>query len=131
MHQVCVNLWSLNKQAMWCADFGKTMAPTHSKGKGKAKVTEEDDDEEDKATQTLWEELENFIVPAIVLSYVQFSNKESVALVLLLMEYYEGDMGLLRGAKILGERKGKLTLVAPVMQVLVLEKNSVHFLTLF
>ncbi|KAG6858263.1 hypothetical protein C0995_000617, partial [Termitomyces sp. Mi166 len=23
VHQACINLWSLNKQAPWCAEFGK------------------------------------------------------------------------------------------------------------
>ncbi|KAG6886419.1 hypothetical protein C0995_008020 [Termitomyces sp. Mi166 len=25
VHQACLNLWSLNKQASWCAEFGKTV----------------------------------------------------------------------------------------------------------
>ncbi|KAG6859629.1 hypothetical protein C0995_006423, partial [Termitomyces sp. Mi166 len=25
VHQACINLWSLNKQAPWCAEFGKTV----------------------------------------------------------------------------------------------------------
>ncbi|KAG6902047.1 hypothetical protein C0995_005103 [Termitomyces sp. Mi166 len=55
--QVCVNLWSLNKQAPCCADFGKTV------GKGKAKAMEDDEDKEGEATQKLSKELEDFMVP--------------------------------------------------------------------
>ncbi|KAG6898773.1 hypothetical protein C0995_008418, partial [Termitomyces sp. Mi166 len=38
--------------------------------------------------------------------------------------YFEGDSGLPRGAKILGGRKGDITLVLPAMRALVLEKNG-------
>ncbi|KAG6859990.1 hypothetical protein C0995_000771 [Termitomyces sp. Mi166 len=74
-------------------------------GKGKIKATEDDNDDKDKATQTLWEELKNFVLSAT------FSDKELVALLPLSTEYYEGDVDLPQGAKILGGRKGELTLV--------------------
>ncbi|KAG6871466.1 hypothetical protein C0995_004373 [Termitomyces sp. Mi166 len=93
-------------------------APPPSKGKGKAKVMEEDNDEEDEVTQKLREELKIFIV------LTKFSNKPLAGLLLPLMEYYEEDIGLSQGAKILGRRKGKLMLVVPAMQALVLEKNG-------
>ncbi|KAG6871810.1 hypothetical protein C0995_016268 [Termitomyces sp. Mi166 len=48
-------------------------APIHSKSKEKAKVTKEDNDNEDEATQTLQEELENFIVPTTVSFLLYFS----------------------------------------------------------
>ncbi|KAG6899948.1 hypothetical protein C0995_004591 [Termitomyces sp. Mi166 len=92
VRQACVNLWSLNKQASWCAEFGKTvlhselslqeqkevhaisstLPPTQepsrrlvpcNKGKGKAKAMEDDKDEEGEATQKLRKELEDFVVP--------------------------------------------------------------------
>ncbi|KAG6899065.1 hypothetical protein C0995_007269, partial [Termitomyces sp. Mi166 len=196
VHQACVNLWSLNKQASWYAEFGKTVvswehaistieqirlmhfkkmvieleptapvvaprtvvdpAPTpasatlliqhvpsvpyivdpssppmhlHSElllqeqeevchGKGKAKATEDDKDEEGEATQKLRKELEDFVVPT------KFDNKLLMSLLPLPLEYYEGDIELLRGAKILGGRKGDITLMSPATQVLVLEKNG-------
>ncbi|KAG6872733.1 hypothetical protein C0995_007054 [Termitomyces sp. Mi166 len=90
VHQACVNLWSLNKQVPWCAEFGKTVSccfkkrrksmlhnsstlpPTQeqpsqqaapcNKGKGKAKAMEEDEDEEGEAAQKLRKELEDFVV---------------------------------------------------------------------
>ncbi|KAG6860421.1 hypothetical protein C0995_011377 [Termitomyces sp. Mi166 len=61
--QTCVNLWSLNKQVPWCADFGKTVLAPCNKGKGKAKATEDDEDKENEATQNLRKELEDFVVP--------------------------------------------------------------------
>ncbi|KAG6888135.1 hypothetical protein C0995_010511 [Termitomyces sp. Mi166 len=89
--QACINLWSLNKQASWYAEFGKTVSccfksrrnssalpPTQepsqwvapcNKGKGKAKVTEDDKDKEGEATQKLRKELEDFVVP------IKFDNK--------------------------------------------------------
>ncbi|KAG6871781.1 hypothetical protein C0995_016720, partial [Termitomyces sp. Mi166 len=90
VHQACVNLWSLNKQASWCAEFGKTVmvieleptapivvpktvmepVPTPASatsliqhGKGKAKAMEDEEDEESEATQKLRKELEDFVVP--------------------------------------------------------------------
>ncbi|KAG6859857.1 hypothetical protein C0995_002877 [Termitomyces sp. Mi166 len=77
------------------------------KGKEKVKVTEEDNDNEDKAMQKLWKKLENFVVSTT------FSNKELAALLLLPIKYYEADVGLPQGAKILGRRKSELVLVAP------------------
>ncbi|KAG6870767.1 hypothetical protein C0995_010849 [Termitomyces sp. Mi166 len=46
------------------------------------------------------------------------------SLLLLPLEYYEGDIGLPRGAKISGGRKGDITLVSPATRALVLEKNG-------
>ncbi|KAG6859526.1 hypothetical protein C0995_007621 [Termitomyces sp. Mi166 len=68
VRQVCVNLWSLNKQAPWSAEFGKTVESSQqsapcNKGKGKAKATEDDEDKEGEATQKLRKELEDFMVP--------------------------------------------------------------------
>ncbi|KAG6887460.1 hypothetical protein C0995_015090 [Termitomyces sp. Mi166 len=74
-------------------------ALTCSKDKGKAKAMEEDDDNEDEATQTLREELKNFVVPTT------FSDKDLAGLLPPLMEYYEGDVGLPQGARILNGRK--------------------------
>ncbi|KAG6871092.1 hypothetical protein C0995_008321 [Termitomyces sp. Mi166 len=85
--QVCINLWSLNKQVPWAAEFGKTVSanaqqeevhatfstlllmqepPSQwsvpcNKGKGKAKAMEDDNDEEE-ATQKFRKELEDFVV---------------------------------------------------------------------
>ncbi|KAG6859511.1 hypothetical protein C0995_007770, partial [Termitomyces sp. Mi166 len=90
------------------------------KGKGKAKVMEEDDDDKDEVTQRLQEELENFVV------LIMFDDKQLVALLLLPMEHYKADVGLLQGAKISDERKGNLTLVVRATWMLVLEKNGVN-----
>ncbi|KAG6893579.1 hypothetical protein C0995_016657 [Termitomyces sp. Mi166 len=66
VHQMCINLWSLNKPASWCAEFGKTVSVPCNKGKGKAKAMEDDKDEEGEATQKLRKELEDFMVPTKV-----------------------------------------------------------------
>ncbi|KAG6900986.1 hypothetical protein C0995_002963 [Termitomyces sp. Mi166 len=147
VRQACVNLWSLNKQAPWCAEFGKmvlhselslqkqeevcatssALPPTQepsqqlapcNKGKGKANATEDDEDKEGEATQRLRKELEDFMVPT------KFDNKLLASLLPPPLEYYEGDIGLPQGAKILGGRKGDITLVSPATRVLVLEKNG-------
>ncbi|KAG6869788.1 hypothetical protein C0995_000485, partial [Termitomyces sp. Mi166 len=85
--------------------------------KGKAKVMEDDDDNEEMA-QKLRKELEEFIAPTT------FDNKLLASLLLPPSEYFEGDSGLPRGAKISGGRKGDITLVSPATRVLVLEKNG-------
>ncbi|KAG6871060.1 hypothetical protein C0995_008719, partial [Termitomyces sp. Mi166 len=90
---------------------------TPTPGKGKAKVTEDDNDDKE-ATQKLRKELEEFVVPTT------FDNKLLVSLLPPPSEYFEGDMGLPQGAKILGGQKGDITLVSPATRVLVLEKNS-------
>ncbi|KAG6860850.1 hypothetical protein C0995_006825 [Termitomyces sp. Mi166 len=77
-----------------------------NKSKGKVKETEEDEDKEGEAAQELRKELEDFVV----------LTKPS--------EYYEGDIGLPQGAKILDGRQGDIMLVSPAMRVLVLEKNG-------
>ncbi|KAG6871347.1 hypothetical protein C0995_005751, partial [Termitomyces sp. Mi166 len=84
------------------------------KGKGKAKATEEDEDD-DKATNKLWQELEDFVVPTT------FDNKQLATLLLPLSEYSERNVKLPRGTKISDERKPDLTLVAPATQ---LQKNG-------
>ncbi|KAG6899311.1 hypothetical protein C0995_006357 [Termitomyces sp. Mi166 len=89
-----------------------------NKGKGKAKAMEDDEDEEGEATQKSRKEPEDFMVPT------KFDDKQLASLLLPLSEYYEGDIGLLQGAKILGGRKGDITLVSPAMRALVLEKNG-------
>ncbi|KAG6860261.1 hypothetical protein C0995_013532 [Termitomyces sp. Mi166 len=90
-----------------------------NKGKSKAKTTEDDDDKEE-ATQKFRKELEDFVVPTT------FDNKLLVSLLPPPLEYYEGNIGLPRGAKILGGRKDDITLVSPATRALVLEKNSTH-----
>ncbi|KAG6900533.1 hypothetical protein C0995_003525 [Termitomyces sp. Mi166 len=216
VHQACVNIWSLNKQVPWAAEFGKTvvswkhaistieqiklmhfekmaielestapsvapwpimnLAPTpvsttsliqrtpsvpyiadpssplmhllselslqeqeevhaisgalaltqepslqwlapRTKGKGKAKATENDDNNKE-ATQKLRKELEEFVVPTT------FDNKLLASLLPPPSEYFEGDSGLPRGAKISGRQKGDITLVSPATRALVLEKNG-------
>ncbi|KAG6893305.1 hypothetical protein C0995_001005, partial [Termitomyces sp. Mi166 len=89
----------------------------YDKGKGKVKAMEDDKDEEGEATQKLRKELEDFVV------LTKFDNKLLASLLPPPSEYYEGDIGLLRGAKILDGRKGDITLVLSAMQALVLEKN--------
>ncbi|KAG6871090.1 hypothetical protein C0995_008346 [Termitomyces sp. Mi166 len=79
----------------------------------------EDDEEEEEATQKLRKELEDFVVPTT------FDDKLLASLLLPPSEYYKGDIGLPRGAKILGGRKGDITLVSLATRALVLEKNSV------
>ncbi|KAG6900054.1 hypothetical protein C0995_004410 [Termitomyces sp. Mi166 len=91
---------------------------TFPMGKGKTKVMEDDKDEEEEATQKLRKELEDFMIPT------KFDNKLLASLLLLPSEYYEGDIGLLQGAKILGGRKGDITSVSLATRVLVLEKNG-------
>ncbi|KAG6871635.1 hypothetical protein C0995_002054 [Termitomyces sp. Mi166 len=131
VHQACVNLWSLNEQVSWCAELGKivmswehlistikqirlmhsqkmvieleltapVVAPkTIIKGKGKAKATEEDDEEEGEATQKLRKKLEIFLVLTKI--FGEFTAAAD--------GYYEEDIGLPQGAKILGGRKGCL-----------------------
>ncbi|KAG6870996.1 hypothetical protein C0995_009123, partial [Termitomyces sp. Mi166 len=118
---------SLQEQEEVCAiTLPLTQEPSQqsvpcNKGKGKAKATEDDKDKEGEATQKLRKELEDFMVPT------KFDNKLLVSLLLPPSEYYEGDIGLPQGAKILGGRKGDITLVSPAMRMLVLEKNgAVH-----
>ncbi|KAG6870523.1 hypothetical protein C0995_012447, partial [Termitomyces sp. Mi166 len=92
-----------------------------NKGKGKAKVMEDDNDNEEMA-QKLRKELEEFVAPTT------FDDKLLASLLLPPSEYFEGDSGLPRGAKILGGRKGDITLVSPATRALVLEKNgAMHF----
>ncbi|KAG6858911.1 hypothetical protein C0995_012992, partial [Termitomyces sp. Mi166 len=176
VRQACVNIWSLNKQAPWAAEFRKTVvlwehaistieqiklmhfekmaielelsmptvapqpivnpAPTpvsttlsiqrtpsvpyiadpssppmrmklslqqeepapQNKGKGKAKVMEDDDDDKEMA-QKLRKELEEFVAPTT------FDDKLLASLLPPPSEYFKGDSGLPRGAKILGGRK--------------------------
>ncbi|KAG6870087.1 hypothetical protein C0995_015298 [Termitomyces sp. Mi166 len=88
-----------------------------NKGKGKAKATEDDDDDEETA-QKLRKELEEFVVPTT------FDDKLLVSLLLPPSEYFKGDSGLPRGAKILGGQKGDIMLVSPATRALVLEKNG-------
>ncbi|KAG6859185.1 hypothetical protein C0995_010859, partial [Termitomyces sp. Mi166 len=90
----------------------------HAVGKGKAKAMEDDEDEEGEATQKLRKELEDFVV------LTKFDDKLLVNLLLLLSEYYEGNIGLPQGAKISGGRKGDIILVLPAMWALVLKKNG-------
>ncbi|KAG6895073.1 hypothetical protein C0995_013300, partial [Termitomyces sp. Mi166 len=197
--QACVNIWSLNKQVPWAAEFGKTVvswehtistieqiklmhfqkmaielessmptvalqpivnpvptpvsttssiqhAPSvpyiadpssppisgalsspqecssqqpapQNKGKGKAKAMEDDDDNKEMA-QKLRKELEEFVAPTT------FDDKLLASLLLPPSEYFEGDSRLPQGAKILGGRKGDITLVSPATRALVLEKNG-------
>ncbi|KAG6871215.1 hypothetical protein C0995_007150 [Termitomyces sp. Mi166 len=190
--QACINIWSLNKQAPWAAEFGKmvvswehaistieqiklmhfekmaielessmptvalqpivNLAPTpvsttssiqrapsvpyianpsslpmrscryRSKKKfvpRKAKATEDDDNDEETA-QKLRKELEDFVVPTT------FDDKLLASLLPPPSEYFKGDSGLPRGAKILGGRKGDITLVSPATRALVLEKNGAN-----
>ncbi|KAG6884857.1 hypothetical protein C0995_009846 [Termitomyces sp. Mi166 len=119
VHQACVNIWSLNKQAPWAAEFRKMVSAPQNKGKGKAKVTEDDDDDKE-ATQKLRKELEDFVVPTT------FDDKLLASLLLPPSEYFEGDSRLPQGAKILGGQKGNITLVSPATRVLVLEKNGTN-----
>ncbi|KAG6884432.1 hypothetical protein C0995_010311 [Termitomyces sp. Mi166 len=63
----------------------------HNKGKGKAKVMEDDEDEEE-AAQKFRKELEDFAVLTI------FDDKLLASLLPPLLEYYEEDIGLPRGA---------------------------------
>ncbi|KAG6859181.1 hypothetical protein C0995_010926, partial [Termitomyces sp. Mi166 len=88
-----------------------------NKGKGKAKVMKDDDNDEEMA-QKLRKELEEFV------ALTTFDDKLLASLLLPPSEYFEGDSGLPRGAKILRGRKGDITLVSPAMRALVLEKNG-------
>ncbi|KAG6881249.1 hypothetical protein C0995_002494, partial [Termitomyces sp. Mi166 len=82
----------------------------------------EDDDDDEETAQKLRKELEEFVVPTT------FDNKLLASLLLPPSEYFEGDSRLPRGAKILGGRKGDVTLVSPATRALVLEKNgAMHF----
>ncbi|KAG6871285.1 hypothetical protein C0995_006427 [Termitomyces sp. Mi166 len=128
VHQACINLWSLNKQAPWATEFGKTvschfksrrkfMPPPQNKGKGKAKAMEDDDNDEE-ATQKLRKELEDFVVPTT------FDDKLLPSLLPPPSEYFQGDIGLPWGAKISGGRKGDITLVSPATRALVLSNNG-------
>ncbi|KAG6871012.1 hypothetical protein C0995_009053, partial [Termitomyces sp. Mi166 len=83
-----------------------------NKGKGKAKAMEDDDDKEE-ATQKFRKELEDFIVPTT------FDNKLLASLLLPPSEYFEGNIGLPQGAKILDGQKGDITLVSPATRALV------------
>ncbi|KAG6900199.1 hypothetical protein C0995_004092, partial [Termitomyces sp. Mi166 len=78
----------------------------------------EDDNDNKEATQKLRKELEDFVVPTT------FDDKLLVSLLPPPSEYFEGDSRLPQGAKILGGRKGDITLVSPAMRALVLEKNG-------
>ncbi|KAG6858760.1 hypothetical protein C0995_014102, partial [Termitomyces sp. Mi166 len=75
----------------------------------KGKAMEEDEDEEE-AIQRYKQEL--------------FNDKLLVSLLPPPMEYYVGDVGLPRGAKISGGRKGEIMLVLPMTRALVLSKNG-------
>ncbi|KAG6868335.1 hypothetical protein C0995_004196, partial [Termitomyces sp. Mi166 len=88
-----------------------------NKGKGKAKVMEDDDDDEEMA-QKLRKELEEFVAPTT------FDDKLLASLLPPPSEYFKGDSRLPQGAKILGGRKGDITLVSPATRALVLEKNG-------
>ncbi|KAG6898781.1 hypothetical protein C0995_008385 [Termitomyces sp. Mi166 len=164
VRQACVNIWSLNKQAPWAAEFRKTVVswehaistieqiklmhfekmaielelsmptvapqpivnpvPTpvsttssiqHTpfvpyiadpssppmRGKGKAKAMEDVDNDKETA-QKLRKELEEFVV------LTTFDDKLLVSLLPPPLEYFKGDSGLPRGAKILGGRKGDI-----------------------
>ncbi|KAG6870675.1 hypothetical protein C0995_011398 [Termitomyces sp. Mi166 len=106
VHQACVNIWSLNKQAPWAAEFGKTVLLSElllqeqeevcaasgtlsstQERKGKAKATEDDNDDKE-AAQKLRKELEDFVVPTT------FDNKLLASLLPPPSEYFEGDSGL-------------------------------------
>ncbi|KAG6858183.1 hypothetical protein C0995_001996, partial [Termitomyces sp. Mi166 len=78
----------------------------------------EDDDDNKETAQKLRKELEEFVAPTT------FDDKLLASLLPPPSEYFEGDSGLPRGAKILGGRKGDITLVSPAMRALVLEKNG-------
>ncbi|KAG6859618.1 hypothetical protein C0995_006544 [Termitomyces sp. Mi166 len=82
----------------------------------------EDDDNNEEMAQKLRKELEEFVAPTT------FDDKLLASLLLPPSEYFEGDSGLPRGAKILGGRKGDIMLMSPATRALVLEKNgAVHF----
>ncbi|KAG6858866.1 hypothetical protein C0995_013327, partial [Termitomyces sp. Mi166 len=94
---------SLQEQEEVCAISGALLSTQeHSsqwsaprnKGKGKAKAMEDDNDDKETA-QKLKKELEDFI----------FDNKLLASLLPPPSEYFEGDSGLPRGAKILGGQK--------------------------
>ncbi|KAG6857860.1 hypothetical protein C0995_004645 [Termitomyces sp. Mi166 len=78
----------------------------------------EDDDDDKEMAQKLRKELEEFVAPTT------FDDKLLASLLLPPSEYFEGDSRLPQGAKILGGRKGDITLVSPATRALVLEKNG-------
>ncbi|KAG6898893.1 hypothetical protein C0995_007864 [Termitomyces sp. Mi166 len=79
------------------------LAP-QNKGKGKAKATEDDNNDEETA-QKLRKELEEFV------ALTTFDDKLLASLLPPPSEYFKGDSGLPRGAKILGGRKGDITVI--------------------
>ncbi|KAG6870254.1 hypothetical protein C0995_014288, partial [Termitomyces sp. Mi166 len=93
-------------------------------GKGKAKVMEDDNNDKEMA-QKLRKELEEFVV------LTTFDDKLLASLLPPPSEYFEGDSGLPQGAKILGGRKGDITLVSPATRALVLEKNGAMHIYFF
>ncbi|KAG6883813.1 hypothetical protein C0995_011498 [Termitomyces sp. Mi166 len=82
VRQACVNIWSLNKQAPWAAEFGKMVV-----SKGKAKAMEDDNDDEETA-QKLRKELEEFV------ALTTFDDKLLASLLPPPSEYFEGDSRL-------------------------------------
>ncbi|KAG6898847.1 hypothetical protein C0995_008097, partial [Termitomyces sp. Mi166 len=108
---------AISSALSWMQEPPSQRSAPCNKGKGKAKAME-DDEEEEEATQKFRKELEDFVVPTT------FDDKLLASLLLPPSEYYEGDIGLPRGAKIWHGRKGDITLVSPAMRVLVLEKNG-------
>ncbi|KAG6860448.1 hypothetical protein C0995_011041 [Termitomyces sp. Mi166 len=95
-------------------------ALVRAKEKGKAKATKENkDDNENKVTQKKCQELKDFVVP------MTFTKKELAALLLLLSEYFEKDVGLLKGAKILSGRKAELVLAVPATRALTLQNHGI------
>ncbi|KAG6860147.1 hypothetical protein C0995_015225 [Termitomyces sp. Mi166 len=78
-------------------------------------------DDEDKATKKICQELEDFVV------LTTFTERELAMLLPSSSEYFEKDVGLLKGAKISDGRKAKLVLAVPVTRVLILQNNGVMY----
>ncbi|KAG6881768.1 hypothetical protein C0995_000705 [Termitomyces sp. Mi166 len=78
----------------------------------------EDDNNDEETAQKLRKELEEFV------ALTTFDDKLLASLLPPPSEYFKGDSGLPRGAKISGGKKGDIMLVSPATRALVLEKNG-------
>ncbi|KAG6859914.1 hypothetical protein C0995_002006 [Termitomyces sp. Mi166 len=147
VHQACINLWSLNKQVLWCAEFGKTVMAIELEPPAPVVAPRTVMDlVPTLASATLSIQhapsIPYIVDPSTTFRVVtsraggspchtsifvvptKFDDKLLASLLPPLTEFYKRDVGLLQGAKILGGRKGDITLVSPATQALVLEKNG-------
>ncbi|KAG6887559.1 hypothetical protein C0995_014338 [Termitomyces sp. Mi166 len=136
--QACINLWSLNKQAPWCAEFGKTVmaieleptVPVVDLAPTPASVTSliqhvpsvpyiANPSSLTITLRTTQEPPSQQMAPCNKgkgkVKAMEEDKDEEASLLPPLTEFYERDVGLLQGAKISGARKGDIIVIVALL----------------